>query len=95
MPTVLKSGRHNLLEPTGPVQACNGIAFTFTFILFMIKGQCVSCGAEIVSSNTIHMNYILQRTDICHNFVLAASNEIQHASVSEIIGQMTDGLGYV
>ena len=28
MPTVLKSGSLNLLEPSGPVQACNGIAFT-------------------------------------------------------------------
>ena len=26
MPTVLKSGSLNLLEPSGPVQACNGIA---------------------------------------------------------------------
>jgi len=25
MPTVLKSGSLNLLEPSGPVQACNGI----------------------------------------------------------------------
>jgi len=28
VPTVLKSGILNLLEPYGPVQACNGIAFT-------------------------------------------------------------------
>ena len=27
MPIVLKSGSLNLLEPSGPVQACNGIAF--------------------------------------------------------------------
>ena len=27
MPIVLKSGGLNLLEPSGPVQACNGIAF--------------------------------------------------------------------
>ena len=27
VPTVLKSGSLNLLEPSGPVQACNGIAF--------------------------------------------------------------------
>ena len=27
MPTVLKSGSLNLLEPSGPIQACNGIAF--------------------------------------------------------------------
>jgi len=26
VPTVLKSGSLNLLEPLGPVQACNGIA---------------------------------------------------------------------
>jgi len=29
VPTVLKSGSLNLLEPSGPVQACNGIAFPF------------------------------------------------------------------
>ena len=29
MPTVLKSGSLNLLEPSGPVQACNGIALPF------------------------------------------------------------------
>jgi hypothetical protein len=29
MPTVLKSGSLNLLEPLGPVQACNGIAFLY------------------------------------------------------------------
>jgi hypothetical protein len=30
VPIVLKSGSLNLLEPSGPVQACNGIALTFT-----------------------------------------------------------------
>jgi len=30
VPTVLKSGSLNLLEPSGPVQACNGIALPFT-----------------------------------------------------------------
>jgi len=29
MPTVLKSGSLNLLEPSGPVQACNEIALPF------------------------------------------------------------------
>jgi hypothetical protein len=29
MPIVLKSGSLNLLEPSGPVQACNGIALPF------------------------------------------------------------------
>jgi hypothetical protein len=32
VPTVLKSGSLNLLEPSGPVQACNGIALPLTFM---------------------------------------------------------------
>ena len=32
MPIVLKSGNLNLLEPSGPVQACNGIALPFTVL---------------------------------------------------------------
>jgi len=30
VPTVLKYGNLSLLEPSGPVQACNGIALPFT-----------------------------------------------------------------
>ena len=32
MPIVLKSGSHNLLEPSGPVEVCNGIALPFTSV---------------------------------------------------------------
>jgi hypothetical protein len=32
VPTVLKSGNLNLLEPSGPVKACNGNAFTLNMI---------------------------------------------------------------
>ena len=32
VPTVLKSGSLNLLEPSGPVQDCNGIALPFFFL---------------------------------------------------------------
>ena len=32
VPIVLKSGSLNLLEPSGPVQACNGIALPFTCV---------------------------------------------------------------
>ena len=35
MPIVLKSGNLNLLEPSGPVQACNGIALPFYIQLQM------------------------------------------------------------
>jgi len=33
VPIVLKSGSLNLLEPSGPVQACNGIALPLPFTL--------------------------------------------------------------
>jgi len=32
LPTVLKFGSLKLLEPLGPVQACNGIAFTYYLV---------------------------------------------------------------
>jgi hypothetical protein len=36
VPIVVKSGSVNLLEPSGPVQACTGIAF---YILYKLKSQ--------------------------------------------------------
>jgi len=33
VPIVLKSGSLNLLEPLGPVHACNGIALPFTMLI--------------------------------------------------------------
>ena len=38
MPIVLKSGNLNLLEPSGLVQTCNGIALLFTAVLPKIQG---------------------------------------------------------
>jgi len=43
MPIVLKSGSLNLLEPSGPVQACNGIALlycitsSFHWLIFFLR----------------------------------------------------------
>jgi len=36
VPIVLKFGNLNLLEPSGPVQACNGIALPFMSICLFI-----------------------------------------------------------
>jgi hypothetical protein len=36
VPTVMKSGSLKLLEPWGPVQACNGITFLYTYIYIYI-----------------------------------------------------------
>jgi hypothetical protein len=35
VPLILKSGSLNLVGPSGPVQACNGIALTFTSTTFL------------------------------------------------------------
>jgi len=36
VPIVLKSGSLNLLESSGPIQACNGIALPFTVLILLI-----------------------------------------------------------
>jgi hypothetical protein len=36
VPIVLKSGSLNLLEPSGPVQACNGIALPLLHLLLLL-----------------------------------------------------------
>jgi hypothetical protein len=38
VPIVMKSGSLNLLEPSGPVQACNGIALHLSLHMFSITG---------------------------------------------------------
>ena len=38
MPIVLKSGSLSLLEHSGPVQACNGIALPFYFVVWQLAG---------------------------------------------------------
>ena len=42
MPIVLKSGSLNLLEPSGPVQACNGIALPLQCVPFLADLRTVS-----------------------------------------------------
>jgi len=39
VPIVLKSGSLNLLEPSGPVQACNGIALPLPLPVLFLPGM--------------------------------------------------------
>jgi hypothetical protein len=36
VPSVLKSGSLNLLEPSGPVNACNGIALSLSLCIYIL-----------------------------------------------------------
>ena len=40
VPIVFESGSLNLLEPSGPVKGCNGIALTFTFVVASKGSDC-------------------------------------------------------
>jgi len=48
VPIVLKSGSLNLLEPSGTVQACNGIALPFTNVISISVQQLLPLMLEII-----------------------------------------------
>jgi hypothetical protein len=59
MPTVLKSGSLNLLEPYGPVQACNGIALPLPYsvpILRHVSGLLVAHHQDV----TMYMQQLVR-----------------------------------
>jgi len=49
VPIVLKSGSLNLLEPSGPVQACNGINLTISAVEFYRRGA-------LLTNQGLHIN---------------------------------------
>jgi hypothetical protein len=49
VPIVLKFGSLNLLEPSGPVKACNGIALPFYLIRDVVEGFGDFKGQVIIS----------------------------------------------
>jgi len=52
---LLKSGSLDLLEPSGPVQACNGIALPFLHgAIWLINSQYM-----------YHMHYTAYKTQVC------------------------------
>jgi hypothetical protein len=61
VPIVLKSGSLNLLEPSGPVQACNGIAL---LLFFISETESVYCAVRIVLPNIIQDNFRQQEVKV-------------------------------
>jgi hypothetical protein len=63
VPTVLKSGSLNLLEPSGPVQACNGIGFTF-YLKTMHHKSDMQQVPHWVTTNISH--HLTKLSRLCH-----------------------------
>ena len=66
MPIVFKSGSLNLLEPSGPVQACNGIALPLPS--FVKRHYCITTAVTINMINPLNAELNL----ICHLLALGA-----------------------
>jgi len=91
---VLKSGSLKLLEPSGPVQACNGIALPFNVSQYGRKGVClrsaiwyrdtVSAVAITVlmmatcRSKRLCQRCVYKRTENCNAFHLQCFNQIRN-----------------
>ena len=86
MPTVLKSGNLNLLEPSGPDQACNGIAlpYIFTVVCTYLWGSCCLVGALNTS-----LSSILSRTSIIFSSY-PSPNSMRHCSSIENVACSVD-----
>ena len=54
MPIVSKSRNLNLLEPSGPVQACNGIVLPFGIVIDLSVLEIVSGRTQIRTSTSKH-----------------------------------------
>ena len=69
---VMKSGNLKFLEPSGPLQACNGTLLPFkTFTLFggVLKSESHSLCHGVLSHHNVPTNYALHRNCICLRFL--------------------------
>jgi hypothetical protein len=64
MTIVLKSRRLNLLEPSGPVQACNGIVLPFTLVLvhLYLQEETLRCDVLVVLFMVMVLSDLQERT---------------------------------
>jgi hypothetical protein len=72
VPIVLKSGSLNLLEPSGPVQACNGIALPFTYytnwlnnLIYLVKSIFIDQLKENRQGQQYVWAWILKPSHLC------------------------------
>jgi len=63
MPIVLKSGSLSLLEPSGPVQACNGIALPLPYLIAFSLQHWLHQGASMFRNT--HIACLISVTSLC------------------------------
>jgi hypothetical protein len=91
---VIKSGNLNFLEPSGPLQACNGTASTFEYerrsIFSDVTLVVVKSDLRRSACTTTHFYKTqLQWSSVCHGWGVTAklfirTDTIQHRAVSRI-----------
>ena len=59
---VMKSGNLNFLEPSGPVQACNGTASPF-YLSTLTRRHCLDSRHESFASNLLRHNMVITHRD--------------------------------
>jgi hypothetical protein len=77
VPIVLKSGSLNLLEPYGPVQACNGTALPFYCIAVHVKAD--------LEMTKVYMLDTTKYVQNCLNLCLEFANDVHSMTYFEVI----------
>jgi hypothetical protein len=85
----MESGNLNFLEPSGPLQACNGTALPF--ISLLINGQNLQqyehlCTVFLLATLTINLSVILFRHDISSSIPAPISLRTFNSSLAASVG---------
>ena len=51
---VMKSGSLNFLEPSGPVQACNGTDLPLPYMFQLLNSHLQACSLQVTSQDTVY-----------------------------------------
>jgi hypothetical protein len=66
VPIVLKSGSLNLLEPSGPVKVCNGVALPLLLLEIVYAVTCLVVDSDIYESLNEFSEYLVP---ICVKYI--------------------------
>ena len=84
VPIVLKSGNFTLLEPSGPVQACNGIALPFTHNPTIQRSTCLSNNSYMCSLQIAYSKAITKYTDLRWTYPLQSPLPLASSSAHTV-----------